>query len=214
MARGNNRLEATLAAALHSTLPIAVTLPFKPICAQRLRASHFLARTLTGVTGFQAFDLAIGLSGEEAFSGLQFLVEKTGPLVPIMHLAQHRLLADKKLSQRRPAVRENRQLLSKAGSDPRHSELAELQGKKDLAMATASEATSKQELRVAHTPSTQMQRAIWETISRVKSAPSASRGAPGPVTQFVQEAENIADLDAVVAFNFGQAWWGNRRGDV
>ena len=71
-------------------------------------------------------------------------------------------------------------------------------------MATESQATAKQDLLVAHATITQMQWAISETFSRVKSATTVSRGGPGPGTQCVQEAGNIAVLEAVLAFNFAR----------
>lgn len=84
----------------------------KPICSQRFDAGQVLASTRA-----QILVVPIGLSGEEAFSARQSLIEKAGHMAHIPQLSREKLIADIQIKARRDQLAENGKLHSKAWSN-------------------------------------------------------------------------------------------------
>ena len=120
-----------------------------PIVSARLTASQVLATRIIGDTRALAFEVPIGLTGEQAVLSLQCISERTAHMGQIAQLARDKLTLEQQLKINTAKMEETDKLLLKVRTDAKLSKEELAVAKKTVALAGANEAQAKEELRVS-----------------------------------------------------------------
>ncbi|KAF0096536.1 MAG: serine/threonine protein kinase bacterial, partial [bacterium] len=176
----------------------------KAVCAQRLTAAQVLATSLITESRGAAFDVPIGLTGDDAITARQAVAERTAHMGQIATLARNSLALDKELKASRVLVADLGQQLEKQRSNANIAGEELTEAKKSAAHAKAGESRALEEARLAHASVAQLQASFTETIRQLKGPTSVSPAADGSVSITAKEVRQIEDIHATNAFRLNR----------
>ena len=166
---GTNDWKPALPATFTADFSMLVQGMLKPLHSQRLTASQVLASPPIIETKNLAFDVQLGLTGDEAIVARQAMAERTAQLGQIAQFARDKLTAEQEAKRCAERMAGNADQLAKARTEAKltRDELAET--KKAAEQAVASSQQALEEARVAKATLAQVQAAFAEAIQNAKS---------------------------------------------